>query len=89
MALVDTNSAISTNSFTVTNSFDGVNLTLSWRLDHIGYRLQSQTNTLAIGLYTNWVDIDAQFTPAANTTNKVIIPIVTTNGSVFYRLIYP
>jgi hypothetical protein len=35
------------------------------------------------------VDIDAQFTPAANTTNKVNIPVNAGNGSVFYRLIYP
>jgi autotransporter-associated beta strand protein len=82
-------SLINTNAFTLTNGFDGSKLTLSWPLDHTGYRLQAQTNTLTIGLYTNWVDIDAQFTPAANTTNKVNIPVNAGNGSVFYRLIYP
>jgi autotransporter-associated beta strand protein len=89
IAVLTSTSLINTNSFTLTNSFDGVNLTLSWPLDHTGYRLQAQTNTLATGLYTNWVDIDAHFTPAANSTNKVVIPVSVGNGSVFYRLIYP
>jgi autotransporter-associated beta strand protein len=89
IALVNTNSAINTNAFTLTNTFSGGNLTLSWPADHTGFRLQAQTNSLTVGLFTNWVDIDATFTPAANTTNKVIIPVNPGNASVFYRLIYP
>src|SRR5208282_4802386 len=61
--------------FTLTNSISGGNLTLSWPVNEIGYRLQAQTNTLANGLSNNWVDVDANFTPAANTTNSVVIPI--------------
>jgi autotransporter-associated beta strand protein len=91
IAIVNTNSSISTNAFTITNSFNSVNgtLTLSWPLNHTGYRLEAQTNTLAVGISTNWVDIDSQFTPPANTTNQVAIPVYTGNASVFYRLIYP
>jgi len=81
--------SVNTNAFKVTTSFDGVNLTLSWPLDHTGYHVQAQTNSLEIGLSNNWVTIDAEFTPAANTTNKVVIPVVLGNPSVFYRLIYP
>jgi hypothetical protein len=83
---VNTNAGVTVNTsaFTMTNSFDGVNVTLSWPLDHTGYRLQAQTNTLATGLGTNWVDV-----AGASTTNKVVIPVSTGNGSVFYRLIYP
>jgi hypothetical protein len=84
MVLVDTNSLIVTTPFTMTNSFDGVNLTLSWPLDHTGFRLQAQTNDLATGLGTNWVDV-----AGSTTTNQVVIPVNADNGSVFYRLIYP
>jgi hypothetical protein len=42
--------------------------------------LQTQTNSLG----TNW------FTVTGSTaTNKMIIPIGLTNGSVFFRLTYP
>jgi len=69
---------------TVTNSVSGSSLTLTWPVDHTTYRLQSQTNTAAVGLTTNWVDV-----AGANSTNKVIMPLVQTNANVFFRLIYP
>jgi hypothetical protein len=62
----------------------GNQLTLSWPTDHTGWRLQSQTNSLAVGIRTNWVDVSG-----STTTNQVIVPINPTNGSVFYRMIYP
>ena len=43
-----------------------------------------QTNSLSVGLRTNWVDVSGSVS-----TNQVIIPINKTNGSVFYRLGYP
>jgi polygalacturonase len=59
-------------------------LQLSWPQDHLGWRLQIQTNSLHKGLSTNWVTVP-------NSTNVMAtnIPIVTTNGSVFLRLAYP
>jgi hypothetical protein len=45
--------------------------------------LQAQTNALNSGLGTNWTDI-----PAIS-TNQIAIPFGTTNGSVFFRLVYP
>jgi hypothetical protein len=55
-----------------------------YQTDRTGWRLQVQTNLLARGLGTNWVDV-----PNAATANQITIPITLTNGAVFYRLIYP
>jgi len=76
--------SINTNAFKITNSVSGNVLTLSWPVDHTGYRLQVQTNTLGNGLRTNWVDVPGS--TGVNTTNFTINPV---NGAVFYRLIYP
>src|SRR5262249_4641106 len=35
----------------------GSQLTLSWPADHIGWRLQVQTNSLNVGVSGNWVDV--------------------------------
>lgn len=59
----------------------GGNLTLSWPLDHTGWTLQVQTNSLATGLSNNWVDV-----PGSAATNSVTVPMVPANGAVFYRL---
>jgi regulation of enolase protein 1 (concanavalin A-like superfamily) len=57
---------------------------LAWPSDHMGWTLQAQTNPLNTGLDTNWVPV-----AYSSGTNQMFIPVVTTNGSVFYRLIYP
>jgi len=78
---------VNTNAFVMTNSVSGNVLTLTWPLDHTGYRLQVQTNGLATGLVpaTNaWVTVPNSAN--VNTTNFIINPA---NGTVFYRLIYP
>ncbi len=62
----------------------GNNLTLNWPADHIGWRLQAQTNDVTRGLGTNWVDV-----ANSTTTNQMTMPIDLTDGSVFYRMIYP
>jgi autotransporter-associated beta strand protein len=76
-------STINTNSPYLTNAVAGGNLTLSWPADHTGWTLQMQTNALGKGLGTNWVDV-----PGSASTNRVILPITTTNGATFYRLKY-
>jgi len=71
-------------SVTATNiafSSIGGELTLSWPADHTGWRLQMQTNGLE---NANWVDVSG-----ATLTNSVTLPVDTTKGSVFYRLVYP
>ncbi|MGH7951973.1 MAG: beta strand repeat-containing protein, partial [Limisphaerales bacterium] len=64
-------------------SVSGGNLTLSWPADHVGWHLQTQTNSLDVGISTNWVDV-----PGAELTNQVTIPINPTNGAVFFRMTY-
>ncbi|HEU5396457.1 MAG TPA: hypothetical protein VFV81_04765, partial [Verrucomicrobiae bacterium] len=74
---------VNTNVTSVMFTNSGSALTLSWPVDHTGWTLQSQTNTLGVGLGTNWVDV-----PGSTTTNTVVIPIGPRNGSVFFRLKY-
>ena len=62
----------------------GGQMQLSWPQDHLGWRLQIQTNTLTGGLGTNWVTVPNSTNIIS--TNLVINP---TNGSVFLRLVYP
>jgi hypothetical protein len=55
-------------------------LSLSWPADHVGWRLQAQTN----GLGANWVDV-----PGSTVSNMMTLPFDAAAGSVFFRLIYP
>ncbi len=57
---------------------------LSWPADHTGWQLQSQTNSLGLGLSTNWVNV-----PGSDHANQVTVPLSTTNGAVFFRLARP
>jgi hypothetical protein len=59
----------------------GDQLQVSWPNDHLGWRLQAQTNSLS---GTNWVDV-----PNATLTNQISIPIDENNSSVYFRLVYP
>ena len=65
----------------ISNGGGGHSLVLSWPTDHTGWTLQTQTNSLGKGLGTNWVDV-----PGSASVNIITNPIVTTNGSVFYRM---
>ncbi|HEV2455466.1 MAG TPA: immunoglobulin domain-containing protein [Verrucomicrobiae bacterium] len=65
-------------------SASGAKLTLSWPADHTGWLLQAQTNSVAVGISNNWVNVSG-----STLTNQVAIPINLTNGTVFYRLVYP
>jgi len=62
----------------------GNTLNLSWPADQLGWRLETQTNALTVGLNTNWFTV-------ANSTNVtgVTVPLVPGNPTVFYRLVYP
>ena len=59
-------------------------LSLAWPSDHIGWRLQVQTNSLNAGLGTNWVDVSG-----STATNQMGVILDPTSGSVFYRIIFP
>ena len=53
---------------------------LDWPGDHTGWRLQMSTNLAG----ANWEDVSAGVS-----TNQIAIPVISTNATVFYRLIYP
>jgi autotransporter-associated beta strand protein len=59
-------------------------LTLSWPADHIGWHLQTQTNSVSVGLNSNWLDV-----PNSIATNQMTFALDPTAGCVFYRLVYP
>ncbi len=59
-------------------------LKFSWPADHTGWQLQAQTNTLASGLGTNWVNV-----PGSMQTNRMATSLNATNGAVFFRLLRP
>jgi fibronectin-binding autotransporter adhesin len=75
---------VNTAPTNITTVVSGNLLTLSWPADHTGWRLQVQTNSLATGLGTNWVDV-----AGATTVNSVNATINPANGTVFYRMVYP
>jgi autotransporter-associated beta strand protein len=75
---------VNTNSVPITYSVAGGNVNLSWPTDHIGWRLQAQTNLLTTGLNTNW-----STWPNSTNVNAVTIPVSATNPTVFFRLVYP
>ena len=77
-------SAIATNPTNIVISVSGTTLTLSWPADHIGWWLQSQTNNLSVGLWTNWVDM-----PGSDATNSLSYTMDPSQPAVFYRLRLP
>ena len=62
----------------------GGQMYLSWPQDHLGWRLQIQTNDISAGLTTNWYTV-----PNSTGIDATNLAIGTTNGSVFLRLVYP
>ncbi len=61
-------------------SVSGTTLSLSW-LTNSGWTLQQQTNSLAVGLYTNWMDV-----PGSASMTSTNLRIDATKPAVFYRL---
>ncbi len=59
-------------------------LELSWPASHTGWLLQAQTNTLTVGLSSNWSKV-----PGSDVTNRVLVPIAEQSGAVFFRMVYP
>jgi hypothetical protein len=80
--LLAVTSSVNLNPTNIVVSLSGGQLVLSWPADHTGWRLQMQTNSLGVGLSTNWVSV-----AGTGATNQVSVS--TTNASVFYRLVYP
>jgi hypothetical protein len=57
---------------------------LDWPADHLGWRLEAQTNSINSGLSTNWFTV-----PASTNVNQLSLPALLDNDSVFFRLVYP
>jgi hypothetical protein len=68
----------------LTNVVSGSNLLLSWDTNHVGWKLQVQTNSIDVGISNNWYTI-----LGSSTVNAWTLPIDLANGCVFCRLIYP
>jgi autotransporter-associated beta strand protein len=77
-------SVVQTTPTNLTWSVTGTNLNFFWPQGCTGWRLQVQTNAPNAGLGTNWVDVSG-----SSLTNNVVLPVDATQGSVFYRLVFP
>jgi autotransporter-associated beta strand protein len=80
LAVVQTVNLAPTN---IVCSVSGDQLTLSWPADHVGWRLQVQTNSIETGLSGNWADV-----PGSSAVSSMSFPVVPTNGAVFYRMVH-
>jgi polygalacturonase/pectin methylesterase-like acyl-CoA thioesterase len=63
---------------------DDTQFQLGWPQDHLGWRLESQTNAPGAGLGANWTPVTG-----SSATNRMWFPLSPGNGSVFYRLTSP
>ena len=77
-------STVASNPTNITFSVNGSTLALSWPADHTGWILQTQTNSITVGLGTNWIAV-----PGSSAVNQTNIVMNSANGSVFFRLIAP
>ena len=77
-------SLVNTDPTPITGSIVDGNFEITWPEDHTGWRLEMQANPLSIGLSNNWETV-----ADSHLTNRVIFPLVSTNGTIFYRLVYP
>jgi len=77
-------SPVNTTPTNITVALVNNALQISWPADRIGWRLEAQTNALAVGLNTNWWTV-----PGSSATNKVFHAVDPLIGSVFLRLAYP
>jgi hypothetical protein len=76
-------SPINANPTNIVATMTNSTLYLTWPVDHTGWQLQAQTNSVGVGISTNW----ANYNPSTG-THQVAIPINPANGTVFYRLMY-
>ncbi|HEV2455693.1 MAG TPA: autotransporter-associated beta strand repeat-containing protein, partial [Verrucomicrobiae bacterium] len=65
----------------ITYSLSGNSLSLSWPPSYLGYILQAQTNSVATGLSTNWVNVSG-----SSAGTNMTVTVNPANGTVFYRL---
>ena len=71
---------VSTVSLPVSFTVNGDQIQLSWSADHLGWRLEMQTNSLSD---TGWITV-----PNSTATNQISV-LIQPNGNAFFRLVYP
>jgi autotransporter-associated beta strand protein len=76
--------AIPTTPINVEAAFANGKLNLSWPSNYRGWVLQTQTNSLSVGLGQNWFDV-----PGSSTETSTSITVDPAAPAVFYRLRYP
>ena len=76
--------AVSTTPPVMTNTLSGSTLTLAWPSDHLGWRLQVQTNAITTGITTNWLTW-----PNSTNLTSVSVQVDPAQPTVFFRLVYP
>lgn len=69
---------------TVAWGFDGTRLRLAWPERFLGWELQAQTNSLSVGLGTNWFPV-----PDSKPATQLTITVDSVTPSVAYRLRSP
>jgi autotransporter-associated beta strand protein len=75
---------VSISPVMMSNNRSGNLLSFSWPADHVGWRLQVQTNSISVGLGTDWRNV-----PNSIATNEMSFVLDPTAACVFYRLVYP
>ena len=73
-----------TNATPITATLDHNTLQIGWPADHLGWRLETQTNGLDMSLSTNWVTVAGSVS-----TNLMVITISPQTPAAFFRLVYP
>ena len=68
----------------LTTSLSGGVLNISWPADHLGWKLESETNSLSVGINNNWVVV-----PGSTAVTNVPVNVDPTAPTVFYRLVSP
>lgn len=77
--------AINASPTNLIASVSGNQLTLSWPSDRTGWTLQTQTNSLVLGLSPyGWFPV-----AGSDTTNSVTITLDPEQPAIFFRMIYP
>jgi hypothetical protein len=74
-----------TNATNITFNYNNTTrvMNLGWPSDHTGWRLQVETNVPA-GVSTNWVTV-----AGSTNVNALSFTNTSTNGSVFFRMVFP
>jgi len=75
---------VATTAPELTLGTSGGQINLSWPADHTGWRLLMQTNSIGSAMGTDWPTVSG-----SAATNQIFVPINSSYGGAFFRLVYP